>query len=61
MSRALDQRPDLQEDVADIRIATAQRKEALAAFYPRMDVRIYPQAQSLYLLQQTLPWDIPPV
>jgi outer membrane protein len=56
MSRALDQRPDLQEDLADIRVASAQRNEAQAAFYPSLDVKVYPRAQSLYLLQQTLPW-----
>jgi outer membrane protein TolC len=56
MSRALEQRPDLQEDLADIRVASAQRNEAQAAFYPSLDVKVYPRAQSLYLLQQTLPW-----
>jgi len=54
--RALDQRPDLQAEVAGIRLADAQRKEARAAYYPSLSLRADPSAQSLYLLQQTLPW-----
>jgi len=54
--RALDQRPDLQADVADVRVASAQRKEARAAFYPSLSLNVKPSAQSLYVLQQTLPW-----
>jgi outer membrane protein TolC len=54
--RALDQRPDLQEDVAGIRLASAQRMEARAAFFPSLNLRATPAAQSLYLQQQTLPW-----
>jgi len=54
MYRALDQRPDLQADVAGIRVAEAQRKEARAAYYPSLNVRTNPTGQSLYLQQQTL-------
>jgi len=54
--RALDQRPDLQADVAGVRLANAQRKEARAAFYPSLSLSVKPSAQSLYVLQQTLPW-----
>ncbi len=53
--RALDQRPDLQAELADIRVAEAQRKEARAAYYPTLNFRASPSAQSLYLHQQTLP------
>ncbi len=53
---ALDQRPDLLEDVAGIRAANAQRKEARAAYYPSVNLRVSPSAQSLYFEQQTLPW-----
>ena len=53
--RALDQRPDLQAEVAGIRIADAQRKEARAAYYPSLNFKANPTAQSLYLKQQTLP------
>ena len=55
-NRALDQRPDLQAEVTGIREAQAQRKEARAAYYPSLHVRANPTAQSLYILQQTLPW-----
>ena len=54
--RALDQRPDLQADLAGIRLAQAQRKEAHAAYYPSLSFRASPSAQSLYFQQQTLPW-----
>jgi outer membrane protein len=52
--RALDQRPDLQAELAATRSADAQRKEARAAYYPSLNVRADPSAQSLYLQQQTL-------
>jgi outer membrane protein TolC len=56
IDRAFAQRPDLQAEVAGIRAADAQRKEARAAFYPSLSFQANPRAQSLYLLQQTLPW-----
>ena len=56
IDRALDQRPDLQANVAGIREANARRKEAEAAFYPSLNVRANPTAQSSYVQQQTLPW-----
>jgi outer membrane protein TolC len=56
IDRALDQRPDLQQEVSGIRVANAQRKEARAAFYPSLSLQANPSAQSLYVLQQTLPW-----
>jgi len=56
MDRALGQRPDLQQEVAGIRVADAQRKEARAAFFPTLNFEASPSAQSLYVLQQTLPW-----
>ena len=55
IDRALDQRPDLQTEVTGIRVANAQRKEARAAYYPSLNFRASPSAQSLYLQQQTLP------
>jgi outer membrane protein TolC len=54
--RALEQRPDLQGRVAEIRVAEAERQQARAAFYPTLGVTVSPTVQSLYLLQQTLPW-----
>ena len=56
MLRALEQRPDLQARVAQIHLAQAERQEARAAFYPSLSLSVSPSAQSLYLLQQTLPW-----
>ena len=56
MDRALDQRPDLQAELAGVRLAQAERKEPRAAYYPRLDVSADPRVQSLYLHQQTLPW-----
>ena len=54
--RALDKRPDLQGEVAGVRLAEAQRKEARAAYYPSLNFRANPTAESLYIEQQTLPW-----
>ena len=54
IDRALDQRPDLQAEVAGTRVAEAQRKEARAAYYPSLNFKANPSAQSLYLQQQTL-------
>ncbi len=56
IDRALDQRPDLQAELAGIRLAQAQRKEARAAYYPSLTFRASPSAQSLWVQQQTLPW-----
>ena len=55
IDRALQQRPDLQEQVAGIRQANAEQKEARADYYPKLNVRATSSVQSLYLLQQTLP------
>jgi len=54
--RALEQRPDLQAGLADVRSALAQRKEAQAAYYPTLHLKANPTIQSLYVQQQTLPW-----
>ena len=56
MTRALEQRPDLQARVAGIRLAQAERQQAKADFYPSMRVSASPAAQSIYILQQDLPW-----
>jgi len=56
ISRAFAQRPDLMRLVAEIRSSNAKVKEARAAFYPSLAVNVNPVAQSLYGLQQTLPW-----
>lgn len=54
--RALDQRPDLQAEVEGVHSAEAQRKEARAAYFPSLNFKADPNAQSLYFQQQTLPW-----
>ena len=56
INRAVDQRPDLRTELAGIRIAESQRKEAHAAYYPTLTFKANPTAQSLYIEQQTLPW-----
>jgi outer membrane protein TolC len=53
--RALEQRPDLQMQMADVRRAQAERQPARAAFYPSLRVNTGLSTQSLYLFQQTLP------
>jgi outer membrane protein len=56
MDRALAQRPDLLQRVADVQAAKARVKEAHAAYYPTLNFTASPTAQSLYGLQQQLPW-----
>jgi outer membrane protein len=56
IDRALAQRPDLMQQVADVRAANASIKEARAAFYPSLQFIAEPTAESFYGLQQTLPW-----
>jgi outer membrane protein len=56
MDRALAQRPDLLQRVADVQAAKARVKEAHAAYYPSLNFTASPTAQSLYGLQQQLPW-----
>jgi outer membrane protein len=56
IDRALVQRPDLMQQVTEIRKANASIKEARAAFYPALSVVVSPNAQTLYGLQQELPW-----
>jgi outer membrane protein len=56
INRAFEQRPDFMQQVAEIRSANARVKEARAAYYPSLNLGVNPIAQSLYGLQQTLPW-----
>jgi outer membrane protein len=55
-NRALNQRPDVQAELAGVRVAEAQRKEARAAYYPTLSFRANANGQSLYIEQQTLRW-----
>ena len=56
IDRALQQRPDLLKAVAEIRSADARVKEAKSAYFPTLRTHAYPDPQSLYARQQTLPW-----
>jgi len=56
IDRAIRQRPDLMRQVAAIREADARLRQAHAAYFPRLTVDARPNAQSLYAMQQTLPW-----
>lgn len=56
IDRAFVHRPDLLSQVAEIRTANARVKEANAAYYPSLTFTASPTAQSLYGIQQTLPW-----
>jgi len=56
ISRALEQRPDLQAQFAEVRAAQGERRQARAAFYPNLGVTANPTAQSLNFQQQTLTW-----
>jgi hypothetical protein len=54
--RALQQRPDLEAQAAELRLGEAERQQARAAYYPSLSVTAGPSAQSLYIEQQNLPW-----
>jgi outer membrane protein len=56
IDRALAQRPDLLQRVADVQAAKAGVKEAHAAYYPSLNFSASPTAQSVYGLQQQIPW-----
>jgi outer membrane protein len=56
IDRALGQRPDLMQQVAQIRTANANVKVARAAYYPALTLSIGPAADDLYGLQQQNPW-----
>jgi outer membrane protein len=56
IDRAFEQRPDLLQQVAEIRSANARVKEARAAFYPALTVNAAPSEQLLYGTQQFFPW-----
>jgi outer membrane protein len=56
IDHAFEQRPDLMQQVAEVRRANASVKEARAAYYPALSVAAAPNVQSLYGLQQQLPW-----
>jgi outer membrane protein TolC len=56
IDRALGQRPDLMQQVAEIRSANAGVKETRAAYYPALSLNVTPAVPSLYGLQSPYPW-----
>jgi outer membrane protein len=56
INRALAQRPDLMQQVAEVRSVNARVKEARAAYYPSLSLTASPTGQSLYGMQQQFPW-----
>jgi outer membrane protein TolC len=56
INRALGQRPDLMQQLAEIRSAEAAVKEAKAAYYPALSLTAIPSVPSLYGLQSPYPW-----
>ena len=56
IDRALRRRPDLMRQTETVRAADAELKQAQAAYFPTLGVNGQPAAQSLYGMQETLPW-----
>ena len=56
ISRALGQRPDLMQQVAEIKSANARVQEARAAYYPALNLAVTPAVPSLYGIQSPFPW-----
>ena len=56
IDRAVGQRPDLIQQVAEIRSADAGVKEAKAAYYPALRLDAVPSVSSLYGIQSPYPW-----
>ena len=56
INRALRQRPDLIQEVAEIRSTEAGVKQAKAAYYPALSLTAIPSLPSLYGLQSPYPW-----
>jgi outer membrane protein TolC len=55
IDRAFELRPDLLQQVAEIRAATARVKEARAAYYPSLKLSFGPGAQRQFGVQQSFP------
>jgi outer membrane protein len=56
IQQAFEQRPDLLQQVAQVRSAQASVKQARAAFFPTLTFNASPSAQKLYGYQQPLFW-----
>ena len=55
IDRAVRQRPDLMRQLASIRAAKAEVKQARAAYFPTLNLDAQPDAQALYAMEQTNP------
>jgi len=56
IDRALSQRPDLMQQVAEIQSKNARVQEARSAYYPSLSLDARPAAQSVYGLQSPYDW-----
>ena len=56
IDRAVAQRPDLRQQLAEIRSTDARTREARAALYPTLNVRAQPAPELLRGLRGTFPW-----
>ncbi len=56
IERALQQRPDLLAQAAEIRLAQAERQQARSGFFPVLKAAVGTGPVSPYILQQNLPW-----
>lgn len=56
IKHALGQRPDLMQQVAEIRSANAGVQEARASYYPRLSLNASPVVPLLYGIQSPFPW-----
>jgi outer membrane protein len=56
IGRALGQRPDLIQQLAEIRSANARVQQARSAYYPALSLNAAPVAQSVYGLQSPFDW-----
>jgi outer membrane protein len=56
IDRALSQRPDLMQQVAEIRSANGRVQEARSAYYPSLSLDAGPTAQSVYGVQSPSDW-----
>ncbi len=55
IERALQQRPDLMQQVADLRARQAAEKEAKSAYYPTIGISVLAGPEALYGFQQQFP------
>jgi outer membrane protein TolC len=57
IDRALAQRPDLMQRLAEVRSANARVKEARAAYFPKLSLDATGGGQSYHATQDSMPWE----